>query len=146
VPLAQKIVDDKPASLTDRCLADGVPGVVCRADIARTNLSTPRQESGGPAANDVLACRLKPLDRSSYRLPGGLPIPFTDAQWARLRAVFPGGVCEWALPGIGQGPARTWLGYGTATTPVYGGAELPAAPRGSGLGWFGRSFRPLWRE
>ena len=41
VPLAEKIVEDKPASLTDRCLADGVPGVVCRADIARTNLSTP---------------------------------------------------------------------------------------------------------
>jgi hypothetical protein len=146
VPLATKIVEDKPASLTDRCLADGVPGVVCRADIARTNLSTPRQESGGPAANDVLACTLEPIDRSSYLLPGGLPVPFTDGQWARLQAVFPDGVCQWALPGIGQGPARTWLGYGTARRVTYGGAELGRVPAGSGLGWFGRSFRPLWRE
>ncbi|MDR7253203.1 hypothetical protein J2X46_002188 [Nocardioides sp. BE266] len=144
VPLATKVVEDKPASLQDRCLADGVPGVVCRADLARTNLSTPRQEAGGPAANDVLACQTKPLDRSSYLLPGGLPVPFTDAQWSRLQAVFPTGVCEWALPGIGQGPARTWLGYGTATTVTYGGEELGRVPAGSGLGWFGRSFRPMW--
>ncbi|WP_439937594.1 DUF6351 family protein [Nocardia sp. N13] len=146
VPLAMKVVEDKPASLTDRCLADGVPGVVCRADLARTNLSTPRQESGGPAANDVLACQLKPLDRSSYLLPGGLPVPFTDAQWARLQAAFPRGVCEWALPGIGQGPAETWLGYGTARRATYGGAPLGRVPAGSGLGWFARSFRPLWRQ
>jgi hypothetical protein len=146
VPLATKIVEDRPSSLTDRCLADGVPGVVCRADIVRTNLSTPRQESGGPAANDVLACQLKPLDRSSYLLPGGLPVPFTDAQWARLQAAFPDGVCEWALPGIGQGPAETWLGYGTARRVTYGGAPLGRVPAGSGLGWFARSFRPLWRD
>ncbi len=146
VPLARKIVEDRPASLQDRCLADGVPGVVCRADIARTNLSTPRQEAGGPAANDVLACRLKPLDRSAYRLPGGLPIPFTDTQWARLVAVFPDGVCEWALPGIGQAPAKTWLGYGTARRATYGGESLGAVPSGSGIGWFGRAFRPLCRR
>jgi hypothetical protein len=145
VPLATKIVEDRPESLQDRCLADGVPGVVCRSDIARTNLSTPRQEAGGPAANDVLACRTQPLDRSSYRLPGGLPVLFTDAQWARLQAVFPTGVCDWALPGVGQGPAQTWLGYGTATRATYGGAALGDVPRGSGLGWFGRSFRPIWR-
>jgi hypothetical protein len=145
VPLATKIVEDKPASLTDRCLADGVPGVVCASDIARTNLSTPRQEAGGPAANDVLACQVEPLDRSSYRLTGGLPVLFTDAQWARLQAAFPTGVCAWALPGIGQGPATTWLGYGTATRATYGGRELGAAPRGSGLGWFARSFRAMWR-
>ena len=146
VPLATKIVEDKPASLTDRCLVDGVPGVVCRADIARTNLSTPRQESGGPAANDVLACQLKPLDRSSYLLPAGLPVPFTDAQWSRLQAVFPDGVCEWALPGVGQGPAETWLSYGTARKVVYGGEPLGRVPAGSGVGWFGRSFRSIWRQ
>lgn len=146
VPLARKVVDGRPASLQDRCLADGVPGVVCRSDLATTNLSTPRQEAGGPAANDVLACTLQPLDRSTYRLPGGLPVPFTDAQWSRLQAVFADGVCDWARPGIGQGPARTWLEYGTARRATYGGAELPRTPRDSGLGWFGRSFRPLWRE
>ena len=123
-----------------------MPGVVCRVDLATTNLSTPRQESGGPAANDVLACQREPLDRSSYLLPGGLPVPFTAGQWSRLQAVFPDGVCQWALPGIGQGPARTWLEYGTAARATYGGAELGRVPAGSGLGWFGRSFRPLWRE
>ena len=146
VPLATKIVEDRPASLTDRCLADGVPGVVCRADLATTNLSTPRQEAGGPAANDVLACTREPIDRTSYLLPGGLPVPFTAGQWSRLQAVFPDGVCQWALPGLGQGPAETWLSYGTARRATYGGTELGRVPAGSGLGWFGRSFRPLWRE
>ncbi len=50
----------------------------------------------------MLACTREPLYRSSYLLPGGLPVPFTDAQWSRLQAVFPDGVCQWALPGIGQ--------------------------------------------
>nr|WP_257957018.1 DUF6351 family protein [Nocardioides sp. B-3] len=65
----------------------------------------------------MVACQLKPLDRSAYTNP----VPFTDAQWARLRAVFPTGVCDWTKPGSGQGPAETWLGYGTATSVVHGG-------------------------
>jgi len=120
--------------------------VVCRADIARTNLSTPRQEAGGPQTNDVLSCQLVPLDRSSYTTLGGLPVPFTDAQWATLERTFPSGVCDWSKPGVGQGTAATWLAYGRGEERWFGGRELPAAPRRSGLGWSARSFRPMWRQ
>ena len=147
VPLAQKIVDDKPASLHRPLPRRRRPrGRRASADLVRTSLSTPRQEAGGPAANDVLACQLKPLDRASYVLVGGLPVPFTDQQWSRLQLTFPSGVCEWALPGVGQGPALTWLSYGTARQVTYAGRELPRTPRRSGSGWFAPAFRSLWRQ
>ena len=60
---------------------------------------------------DVLKCRLAPIDFRDY------PVPFTDAQRARLRAAFPGGVCDYSRPGVGQQrPRGTWLavlGFGT---------------------------------
>ena len=34
-------------------------------------------------------------------------------QLARLNAAFPGGVCDWSKPGVGQGPlAGTWQSFG----------------------------------
>jgi len=146
VPLARKVVQDRPAALTDRCSVVDVPDAECGPGIVRTDLSTPRQEAGGPRANDVLSCRLVPLDRSTYTYPGGLPVPFTDGEWARLEAALPSGVCDWSRPGVGQQPARTWLAYGTADRAVYGGAELPAVPRGSMGGWQSRAFRPVVRR
>ncbi|EON22508.1 hypothetical protein CF8_3691 [Nocardioides sp. CF8] len=136
IPLAQKIAADRPATVTDRCIG------VCATDVTQLRLSTPRQEAGGDIANDVVACRLTPLDRSTYTSP----LPFSDAQWARLQAVFPAGVCDWSKPGVGQGRAETWLGYGTATEVVYGGRPLRAAPARSGAGLMSRSFRELLRK
>ena len=50
--------------------------------------------------------QLGPLNRSRYGRP------FTDAQWARLQSALPQGVCDYALPGVGQGGiAGTWLRY-----------------------------------
>lgn len=136
IPLARKIVADRPGTVTDRCHG------VCGTDLTQLRLSTPRQEAGGDIANDVVACQLKPLDRASYQNL----LPFTDAQWARLQAVFPTGVCDWGKPGSGQGPAETWLGYGTATSVVYGGRALPAPPARSGAGLMSASFRELLRK
>ncbi|MEO5665274.1 MAG: DUF6351 family protein [Nocardioides sp.] len=136
VPLASKVVTDRPATVTDRCNG------VCGNDLTQLRLSTPRQEAGGDIANDVVACQLKPLDRASYQTL----LPFTDAQWARLQAAFPTGVCDWTRPGSGQGPAETWLGYGTATTVVYGGRPLPALPARSAAGLMSASFRELLRK
>jgi hypothetical protein len=40
-------------------------------------------------------------------------VPFTSGQVARLRRIFPGGVCDWRKPGVGQVPlAATWIDYG----------------------------------
>jgi hypothetical protein len=147
VPLARKIVERRPAQLKDRCLADGIPGLVCQGDLVRTNLSTPRQEAGGPVTNDVLACRRTPLDRSSYKLLGAVPVTFTDAEWATLQKVFPDGVCDWSKPGVGQeNRGLTWLSYGTATQATYGGRELPRRPARSGLGWSSPTFRSLLEQ
>ncbi len=51
---------------------------------------------------------------------------FTDAEWQRLEAAFPQGVCDWSKPGVGQ--EQTPLRWATfATGP--GGTTLGAAPR-----------------
>jgi hypothetical protein len=62
--------------------------------------------AGGPASNDVLKCQLRPVDFSQYKAT------FTDAEKARLRAIFPNGVCDWTKPGIEQqGVTGTWLAF-----------------------------------
>lgn len=144
-PLARKVVADRPADLTDRCVVDALAQVcaVKQLQALQTRLSTPRQEAGGPLANDVVACRLQPLDRAAL----GSPLPFTDAQWSRLAAVFPDGVCDWSRPGRGQGPARTWLRYDArGGGPAYGGHELGDLPARSATGVVSPSFRPMLRR
>jgi hypothetical protein len=149
LPLSTKIVEDKPADLTDRC--ENVPGVnmltlpggevVCEQPTLQTRLSTPREVAGDDTANDRVACQLRPLDRSDYDF---MPLPFTDAQWATLEEVFPDGVCDWSRTGQGQGPAETWLTYSDENGEVvYGGRNLPPAPDASGTGWASPAFADL---
>ncbi|HET7194407.1 MAG TPA: DUF6351 family protein [Nocardioides sp.] len=142
VSLAAKIAEDRPADVTDRCVtADAAPACsVEELQALQTRLSTPRQEAGGPLANDNVACRLKPLDRADY---GVLGAAFTAEQWAQLETVFADGVCDWSVPGRGQGSTETWLQYGTDTDHVYGGENLPPAPADSAGGWMSGSFLPL---
>ncbi|WP_296607307.1 DUF6351 family protein [Nocardioides sp.] len=140
-PLAEKIAADRPADVTDRCVVDQLADAcdVEELQVLQTRLSTPRQEAGGPLANDVVACRLVPLDRDAI----DSLIPFTDAQWATLEETFPHGVCDWSAPGIGQGPAETWLRYDTPDGgPAYGGRNLPPLPAHSALG----TVSPVWTE
>ena len=61
--------------------------------------------------------RLKPLDRAGY---AGI----SDAQYARLQAVFPDGVCDWSKTGVGQQAAISPLTFMAGP----GGQPLPAAP------------------
>jgi hypothetical protein len=75
--------------------------------------------AGGPRAENVLKCQLKPLLRTDY--PAGT---FTDAQWTRLQAVFSDGVCDWSRPGVGQQAAASPLSFSAGP----GGQPLPAAP------------------
>ena len=144
-PLAEKVVTDRPADVTDRCVvAPGAPACsVEELQALQTRFSTPRQEAGGPKANDNVACRLTPLDRADY---GPVGLLFTAAQWATLQSVFPDGVCDYSVPGRGQGPAETWLQYGTPTSNVYGGENLPAPPAHSGSGWASPSFAELLQK
>jgi hypothetical protein len=60
------------------------------------NHSEPRIQAGAPIANDVLKCRLKPVNTADYKAK------FSAAQLARLKAIFPTGVCDFNKPGVGQ--------------------------------------------
>jgi hypothetical protein len=92
---------------------------VCDADPFLKPSLSPRQVAGGPRAEDVLKCQLKPLLRTDYAAS-----TFSDPQWARLQAVFPDGVCDWSRPGVGQQDAVGPLTFSAGP----GGQPLPAAP------------------
>ncbi|MEP9363418.1 DUF6351 family protein [Nocardioides sp. CN2-186] len=145
-PLSAKIAGDRPDDVTDRCVVDQL-AQVCdqqQLQVLQTRLSTPRQEAGGPLANDTVACRLRPLDKADFDF---LLVPFTDAEWASLQDTFPTGVCDWDEPGIGQGPAQTWLRYDAPGGGVaYGGRNLPAVPAHSAGGLLGPVFAPMLRK
>ena len=75
--------------------------------------------AGGALEENILKCQLKPLNASDYA-----SVVFTAAQWARLNAAFPGGLCDWSRPGVGQQEAISPLTF--AAGP--GGVPLPPAP------------------
>ena len=66
----------------------------------------PEYVAGAPIALDIIKCQLKPIDPADYK------VPFSDAQKARLAAIFPPGVCDWSKQGVKQVKARTWASYG----------------------------------
>ncbi len=125
VPLSQKIIQDKPASLTDRCTdgnGNNISQSVCQTVVQA--YGTPRFGAGEPHTDDILDCQLKPLDRASY-----LPVTFTDAQWQELEQAFPTGVCDYSKPSVGQAPTTTWMTYQDQQGHViYGGRPLGPAP------------------
>jgi Tannase-like family of unknown function (DUF6351) len=108
-PLEVKIVNNKPAEAVNACFVDGqmiTDEAQCRAIYPVYGM--PRVAADGPlTASLVLKCQLKPLNR----LDNYGPVPFTDPQWARLQAAFPGGVCDWTKPSVDQVPSVPWLTY-----------------------------------
>ncbi len=138
-PLAQKIVDDKPSDLTDRCY-DGngneVSDDICGEAVV-TTYGTPRTVAGDAITTDTNKCQLRPLNRSDdYG-----PIPFTDDQWATLQSIFPDGVCDFSMPGVDQQGTVPWLTYQDAAGNVtYGGQPLPPAQVGVAPGWVSEAF------
>jgi hypothetical protein len=122
--LEEKIVKNKPAEAFDFCYIgnDYTTKVTdwskCDADPVLRYFSSPRQVAGGPLAEDVLKCQLKPLKRSDYTAT------FSDAQWSRLDKVFAGGVCDWSKPGVAMQRSTPWRTF--ANGP--GGVPMGAAP------------------
>jgi hypothetical protein len=113
-----KVVHDKPAAAVDGCWtspADFVaepqtfsrePKTACNARFP--SFGNPRLMAGGPLAANVLKCTLKPVDPKDYA------VPLTADDLHRLRRIFPGGVCDWSKPGVGQTPLVTWASFGPA--------------------------------
>ncbi|WP_323792730.1 DUF6351 family protein [Nocardioides sp.] len=153
-PLAQKVADNRPDDITDRC--DNVPGVLeipgadgderecVLPDSLQLRLSTPREQAGDDVLNDRVACQLRPIARADYDF---LLAPLSDAQWATLQEVFPFGVCDYTKPGRGFTDNETWLRYGNRSGEVvYGGRSLPTPGSKQAFGWQSRSFRPLLQQ
>jgi hypothetical protein len=127
LPLARKIIEDKPAELTDRCTngsGTDVDASVC--DNAVIAYSDPRQVAGEPPVDDIEKCALKPLARTDY--PG---VEFSDDQWAALQAAFPTGACDWTKgDGLHRVDTSPWQSYQRADGTVrYGGRPLGRPPR-----------------
>jgi hypothetical protein len=111
---AQKVLNAKPADAFDFCVLSTDPNLtdptrankvtdfsVCDTDARLVSHASPRQVAGGPVAENILKCQLKPLDFSDPAFGGAT---FTADQQARLRSVFASGVCDWSRPGVKQAP------------------------------------------
>ncbi|MES2974611.1 MAG: DUF6351 family protein [Pseudomonadota bacterium] len=113
--LAQKVVTHRPADLKDACWKSGVKyeeeqtafgDGTCNSPTFYPAGTTPRMAAGGPLADDIAKCQLKPLDAADYA------VTFAPAQWVLLQNVFPQGVCDWSKPGMSQQPSRPWQSFG----------------------------------
>ena len=109
-----KVVRNKPSNLVDTCYLATLDPVTdpSRCQVMFPVAANPRLVAGSPLTQDRLKCELKAVDRADYK------VPLTDAQLTSLREVFPGGVCDYNRPGVGQRPPQTWLSY-----PGQGDAE-----------------------
>jgi hypothetical protein len=122
-----QVVAAKPAAAHDLCFLTGDTNFTtpvtdmaqCDADPRLAKHSPPRQVAGGPSDENILKCQLKPLNPSDYA-----PVAFTAGAVARLNAAFPGGVCDWSKPGVGQQAAISPLTF--AAGP--GGVPLQPPP------------------
>ena len=122
--LAAKVRADRPAKATDSCWIEGRQ--VSDQSLCHTVFpyyGDPRIAAGGPLADDVLKCRLKPLEQQADG------ISFDDVQFARLRKVFEDGVCDYSEPGVGQVAPQPWTTF--ADGPI--GRPLGTAPRSHAL-------------
>ena len=103
-----KVVQNKPADVQEGCYSrDPTPVFIAQVQVREQEATTtcgmlyptnsfPREVAGADIASDIIKCQLKPLTSSDYA------VAFTPAQWARLQAIFPSGVCDWFKPGIEQ--------------------------------------------
>ncbi len=121
--VAQKLSRNRPPEAYDTCYVDRDPlpdQSMC--DTVWPYYGSPRVAAGGPLANDIMKCQLKPLSRTDPEYGAAV---FTDEQWQRLTAAFPTGVCDWSRPGVDQQPSVPWMTYANGPGT---GHPLPPAP------------------
>ena len=143
-PLRAKLIANKPAAAVDQCWRSAVgwstDPAVCNTSanpnqtsaIAGSGASavyTPtddqwpvwrdtRVAAGEGNASDIMKCQLKALNAAEYK------VTFSPAQWARLQATFPSGVCDYSKPGVAQVAPAQWQTFQDGP----GGRPLGAAP------------------
>jgi hypothetical protein len=102
----ERVVRNRPADAVDGCWRDESTFIAepqtlgheaaTECDRLFPSWTFPRHVAGGPLAANVLKCALVPPSREAYT------VELSNAQWQRLQAVFPSGVCDWSRPGVGQ--------------------------------------------
>ncbi len=110
LPKTQKIVKNKPASLSSACFTADMQKISMKVGGACDTLypayGDPRIAAGEPLARTTLKCALSPVAPSFYKQK------LTAEQLTELTAVFPTGVCDYAKPAMYAAPkAGTWLTY-----------------------------------
>jgi hypothetical protein len=123
--LPAKVLSNRPAEAVDTCFIEGqavTDPATCAA--AYPHYSNPYVAAGAPFSTDNIECQLKTLERADFG-----SVTFTDALWARLQAVFPGGVCDYSKPAQNEQPSIPWLTYEAGP----GGLPLGAAPASTSL-------------
>ncbi len=117
-PQRTKVLRAKPADFVEGCYDKSTPPVfiaehllfsakpVSRCSEFYPVYSNPRREAGGPLSGNTLKCQLKPVDTRDYT------VQFSPDDLARLKAIFPGGVCDFTRPGVNQTPVVTWASFG----------------------------------
>lgn len=128
LPLLDRIAAARPGELTDDCFTSDGTRIIESAVFNMNQLfdntegqcnqlypphAGLRLVAGGPLANDVMKCTLKPLDDSDYR------VEFTAEEKQRLQSIFPQGVCDWSRPGQHQTTNQTWLSFGPSPVNLY---------------------------
>lgn len=59
-----------------------------------------------PLTGDILKCQLRPIRFEDYA------VSFTPEEKARLKAIFPQGVCDYSVPGVSHRPLDgTWQDF-----------------------------------
>lgn len=103
-----KVVRHKPADAVDACWDATGNKIAEKATFdgkGKCNQlypvhSEPRLVAGAPLSNDIAKCQLKAINFGDYK------VPFTEAQKAGLKTIFPTGVCDFSKPGVGQAPIK----------------------------------------
>jgi uncharacterized tannase-like protein DUF6351 len=115
-PIEVKVLNNRPASAVDFCIATigandsdlntpfGIEDPACPVK----QQASPRQVAGGPRSENIYKCQLKTLAFNDADYGGA---QFSDDQKTRLKAVFPEGVCNWKVPGVGQVPVNPWTTF-----------------------------------
>jgi hypothetical protein len=95
---AEKVVKNKPSDLVDSCYDAMVQKYTDPAKCSQMfpYASDPRLVAGAPASDDVFKCQLKPVDARDYKKA------LTPEQMARIKSIFPQGVCDYSRPGVSQ--------------------------------------------
>ncbi|MFV0316849.1 MAG: DUF6351 family protein [Microthrixaceae bacterium] len=118
-PIAERLAATRPDEAVNTCFDEDGAVVEAGADVYDADApcaqeyplhDDPRTAAGAPLANNIAKCTLQSVTEA---LEGGVyEVEFTDAQIERLESIFPDGVCDWTVAGVGQVPlGKPWRSF-----------------------------------